>query len=136
MATLIMAVHDVITQGVSTEEVLGLTWTALMLAIGGALGAFCRAGLSQTQYTISTRTFIDCIIGIVTGILVPVIGLDLVPGEIKIADLTSLQQSCFAFIIGFGSDAIFTSILWKFGYLKPNGGPHPRKGIFTKEDNE
>lgn len=108
-----------------------------MLAVGGSLGAFSRAGLSSTQYAISYRTFIDCLFGAAVGILIPVLGLDLIPGDITITDLTSLQQSCVAYIVGFAGDAAFTAVLWRFGVLRPeNDGSTPKKGIFGKQEDK
>lgn len=124
------------------NEVLGLTWTALMLFAGGALGGFCRAALSETQKTRSKRTFVDCMLGGVIGVLLPVFGPKIITIiDIDVNKLTSLHQSGIAFLIGYGGTAAVTSLLWRFGIIKPQQGPlkfkeEPRTGVFYNTDKD
>ena len=104
--------------GVASEPVVGATWSALILFVGGALGAFARAGYSPTQNVRSQRTGLDMLIGGAFGLLLPAFATKLVPFiGLDILSLTALQQGSVAFFTGLAGSSMWTSLGWRLGYI-------------------
>lgn len=97
---------------------------AVLLFIGGATGAFCRAALSETQETLSKRTLADTVIGGMMGVLLPVVS-PLLPLPVKVtAEWTAYQLMALSAVLAFIVNWATTLIGWKRGWFGPNGKPH------------
>lgn len=130
----------------AVEPDLGLTISALMLFISGAIGAWARAVISGTQTSWGQRTIVDCLIGGGVGIILPIVApiLNRVLG-IDYYTWTTLQQSVLSFLIGGGGTWLWTAIGWRRGLIvtpeeqstgiKPDP---PQQGVLkgTKEAKE
>jgi hypothetical protein len=101
----------------SAWETLGVTVTAGMLFVCGALGAWGRAKMSDTQAVFSERTVIDMLMGGFGGVLLPVItGLVPTLSSVLLGDFskwTALQQSALAFFVGASGNYVWTVIGWR-----------------------
>lgn len=95
---------------------------ALLLFIGGAAGAFCRAACSVTQQTLSRRTIADVLIGGFIGVLLPILPLERLVGFRIDATLTAYQLMALAGIIGFVGNWTTTLIGWRLGVWGKGGG--------------
>jgi hypothetical protein len=123
-------------------EVLGLTWGALMLWLGGALGAFTRALLSVTQQTFSRRTLADILVGGATGVILPV-SVSILPfSNFDLSKFPFIAQSAIAYFIGASGSFIFTTAGWRFGYIRPEtfaeriSKPETVQGILVESKEE
>ena len=110
------------------EEALGLTWGALMLWWGGALGGFARALISQTQRTFSHRTMYDMLVGGFSGLVLPIIGQRILPLSLDLSKLTALDKAAIAFFVGLSGSLVFTATGWRMGWIRPSGQNEPRQG--------
>ena len=121
---------------VSQEEALGLTWGALILWGGGALGGFARALNSQTQDTFSKRTLHDLLVGGFTGTVLPILAQYLPFLSLDLSKLTALDKAAIAFFVGLSGSLVFTSTGWKMGWIVPSskGDKEPRKGVLADEE--
>lgn len=126
---------------VSGWEALGFTVVAAMFFLAGALGAWARAVISETEVVLSQRMVVDLLIGGAGGILLPIFSpvLDRLLA-IEFATWTSLQQAVLAFLIGGGGSWLWTAIGWRTGLIvtpkqAANGGRGPKKpevGVLLK----
>jgi hypothetical protein len=96
---------------------------SLLLFIGGATGAFCRAAFSQTQETLSRRTLADTIMGGFMGVLLPVIS-QILPLPVKITgEWTAYQLMAMAGVIAFIANWATTLAGWKLGIFHHDTKP-------------
>lgn len=119
------------------EEVLGLTWSALMLWLGGALGGFARALQSETQKTFSRRTFYDVLVGGFTGLVIPIVAQRIPLLSLDISKLTALDKAAIAFLVGAFGSLIWTSRGWRLGWIVPSkmSDKDPREGVLKNDKN-
>ncbi|HME96772.1 MAG TPA: hypothetical protein VKN16_21430 [Methylomirabilota bacterium] len=99
-------------------EVLGLTITAGMLFVMGALGGLLRARVSVTQRTCSRRTLVDLLMGGCGGVLLPIFAPIL--NKVLFDDFqswTAVQQSALAFFVGCGGSYVWTLVAWRTGLI-------------------
>lgn len=99
-------------------EALGLTITAGLLFLMGALGGLLRARASPTQKTLSRRTLVDLLMGGCGGILLPIFAPIL--NRVLFNDFqawTPVQQSALAFFVGCFGSYVWTLIAWRTGLI-------------------
>lgn len=130
---------------VATEPNLGFTVSALILALGGAGGAWARAAISGTQaagwpWQWNSRMWADAAIGMAFGVLLPAFGTVLKPiFGFDLTQMTAVQQGGIALMCGGGGSWFFTAIGWKTGYIVPASTPQtnpedPKMGVLKKRD--
>jgi hypothetical protein len=99
-------------------EALGLTITAAMLFIAGAIGAWGRAKVSDTQIVFSQRTIVDMLIGGFGGVLLPIFAPIL--NKALLGDFgawTAFQQAALAFFVGATGSYVWTVFGWRKGLI-------------------
>lgn len=100
---------------------LGLTVSALMLFIAGAIGGWARAKISDTQRVFSQRTIVDMLIGGFAGVLLPVLPtLAPIIDKVLLGDFktwSATQQAALAFFVGASGSYLWTVIGWRKGLI-------------------
>jgi len=101
---------------------------ALLLFVGGAVGAFCRGALSDTQATWSRRTLVDVLMGGVMGLLTftPLV-LGPLQAVFALKDAETMdpyQRAALAAAVSFVVNWATTLAGWKLGWFARHGdGP-------------
>src|SRR4030095_13935597 len=123
-------------------ETLGVTATAIMLFLAGAIGGWVRARISVTQKTWSQRTIVDMLIGGYGGVLLPTLAPVL--NKVVFSEFqawTPFQQSALAFFVGAVGSYLWTVIGWRKGWIAAreqvvNGGPPPppEPGVLNRKE--
>lgn len=146
-ATAVTGVASVANTVVAQQD-LGLTWAALILALGGSVGGWIRAALSDTQNTggplpwqWNKRTWIDVLVGAGFGVIFPVVGQKVATWlgitGLDFTTWTVLQQAMVAMLIGGGSSWVWTVIGWRRGYIVPSADEsEPRVGVLKPKQDQ
>ena len=107
-----------------TEPGLGVTWSALILFVSGATGAWARAALSPTQETggwpwyWGKRMVADALIGGATAVLLPLFATKLLPIlGVDLGTMTAVHQGALALLLGGSGSYFWTVIGWRKGLI-------------------